>query len=85
MPMNTKTQPPNYYETHDLPLAATLALSFPIEAIERGPSGRASFTFERARSLDALVEAYWRRELKVEPQAYSSQLRLLKARIYGEG
>lgn len=75
-----------YYKSNDLALAATISLSYPLESILREEGGqRVAFLFERSAELDVLVESYWRGELQVEPKAYSSQLRLLKARIYGEG
>ncbi len=36
------------------------------------------------RKLDELLEVYWKRELKVEPQTYFNQLKAIKARLYSE-
>jgi hypothetical protein len=74
----------DYYSTSDLALATALSLWCPIEAIDRTDPHKATFLFKRAESLDRLIEAYWRRELKVEPQAYFAQLKAIKARLYGE-
>lgn len=74
----------DYYSTSDLSCATTLSLWFPIEAIDRTNPRKATFLFKRNEQLDELLESYWRRELKVEPQAYFSQLKAVKARLYAE-
>lgn len=74
----------DYYSTSDLALVATISLWFPTEAIDRTNPHKATFLFKREPDLDHLVESFWRRELKVEPQAYFSQLKAIKARLYGE-
>ncbi|MDI6809815.1 MAG: DUF5659 domain-containing protein [Candidatus Eisenbacteria bacterium] len=76
-----------FYRTADLALAVALSLSFPMEAIEReNPQNprRAYFVFKKTPALDASVETYWKRALKVEPLAYFEHLRSIKARLYGE-
>lgn len=73
----------DFYRTTDLALAAVLSLSFPIEAIDR-QSRKAQFIFKRENGLDQLIENYWRGGLKVEPQAYFQELRVIKARLYSE-
>lgn len=75
----------DYYSTPDLALATVISLSYTVEAIDRQNPHKALFLFKREQSLDQLIEAYWRRELTVEPQAYFNQLKNLKARLYGEG
>lgn len=75
----------DFYRTADLALATAISLFYPIEAIDRNSSFRkAFFIFRRETSLDELIESYWRGELKVEPQAYFNQLRIIKARLYSE-
>ena len=75
----------NYYSTSDLALATAISLWFPIEAIDKTTDPhKAIFLFKRNENLDRLIEAYWRRELKVEPQAYFNQLKLIKSRLYSE-
>ena len=74
----------DYYRTSDLGLASTIALFYPIETINKQNPRKAEFVFRKEKSLDALVEQYWRGLLQVEPQAYFQQLRLVKARLYGE-
>ncbi len=73
------------FSTHDLALATVISLSYPVEAIDRQNPHKALFLFKREHSLDQLIEAYWRRELTVEPQAYFNGLKNLKARLYAEG
>jgi len=74
----------NYYSTSDLGLAATLSLWCQIEGIDRTNPHKAVFLFKRDEELNQLLEAYWRRELKVEPQTYFNQLKAIKARLYSE-
>lgn len=72
----------NIYRTADLALATTISLSYPLESIDRHNSRKAYFCFERKNGIDELIENYWRGELKVEPQSYFNQLRIIKARLY---
>ena len=74
----------DFYQSSDLALVCTLSLFFTIEAIDRTNPRKATFLFKRDESLDELLESYWRRELKVEPQAYFNQLKAVKARLYAE-
>jgi len=74
----------DYYSTSDLALATAISLWFPIEAIDKTNPHKAIFLFKRNEELDRLLEAFWRRELKVEPQAYFNQLKLIKSRLYSE-
>jgi len=71
-----------HYKTSDLALATTISLSFPIESVEQTGGRRVVFVFRESEALDELVEAYWRCELKVEPQRFFDQLRTIKTRIY---
>jgi len=82
--MNKKLTINNYYSTSDLGLAATLSLWYPIEGIDRTNPHRAVFLFKRDEELNPLLEAYWRRELKVEPQTFFNQLKTIKSRLYAE-
>jgi hypothetical protein len=74
----------NYYTTSDLALATAVSLCFPIDAIDRQNPRKASFLFKRNEKLDELIETYWKRELKIEPQEYFNQLKAIKARLYSE-
>ena len=74
----------HFYHCTDLALVTVISLFYPIEAIDHQNPRKAEFLFKREDGLDALVERYWRGELKVEPQAYFNALRVIKARLYGE-
>ena len=72
------------YSSSDLALITTLSLFYPIESVDKTNPRKAQFLFCRSADLDELVEQYWRGELKVEPQQFFNQLRIVKARLYGE-
>ena len=72
----------NLYQTSDLALATVISLWYPIETIDRLSPQKAQFVFKSSNELDGLVEKYWRKEVKIEPQAFFQQLRILKARLY---
>ncbi len=74
----------NNYYTSDLALAAAISLFYPLEAIDRRSPQKAEFLFRRDAQLDKLIEAYWHGEMKVSPQAYFYQLKLIKTRLYEE-
>jgi len=74
----------DFYNTSDLALATIISLYYPLEVINRQNPNKAEFVFKRDDSLDKLIESYWRGELKVEPQMYFNQLKIIKARLYGE-
>ncbi|MBI2085722.1 hypothetical protein HYT74_00105 [Candidatus Daviesbacteria bacterium] len=71
-----------FYSTSDLAMATAISLWFPIDAIDRQDPRKASFRFKRDEKFDKLLEAYWKRELKIEPQEYFNQLKAIKARLY---
>ncbi len=74
----------DYYSTSDLALATAISLWYPIDAIDRQNPRKAIFLFKRDEKFDELIEVYWKRELKVEPQTYFNQLKAIKARLYSE-
>jgi hypothetical protein len=74
----------NYFSTPDLALAAAISLWYPVETIDRTNPSKAIFLFKRDENLDKLVENFWKQELRIEPQAYFSQLKIIKSRLYGE-
>lgn len=78
--MNMKNES-SYFKTSDLALTTALSLFYPISSID-GPSSRAIFLFERQEGLDQIIQMYWRQELKVEPQAFFQQLKMVKTRLY---
>ena len=72
----------DHYSTSDLSLATTLSLYHPIVEINRSNPRKAVFVFERTPGLQKLIEEYFRNEIKVAPQIYFNQLRVVKARLY---
>lgn len=72
----------DYYTTSDLALASALAISEHIEDIDKRNPRKLVFSFKKTEKLEHKVDQYWKRELKVEPQAYFNQIRLLKTLIY---
>jgi hypothetical protein len=59
--------PDNYFQTRSRPLATTLvSLGFKLEAADRSKK-RIVFSFGRTEGLDEAVQAFWSRELKVDP------------------
>lgn len=71
-----------YFATSDLSLATTISLWYPLEFVDQANPTKAQFLFKREDHLDELVASYWKRELKVEPQEFFSQLRSIKSRLY---
>ena len=74
-----------YYSTSDLNLATVISLSYPLNSIERLSDKKVAFVFKQEEGLDQLVEAFWRRETKVEPNQYSEHRKMLIARMGNEG
>jgi len=72
----------HYYQTSDLSLATTLSLFCPIEDIDRSNPRKAIFIFRKTPELEKLIEQYFRNEIKISPQSYFNQLRVVKARLY---
>ena len=70
------------YSTTDLALATTLSLFHPLSNIDKTNPHKAQFLFKRGENLDELIKKYWRGELRVDPQAYFNQLKVIKARLY---
>lgn len=74
----------DYYKTTDLALATAISLWYPIEAIDRTNPNKAEFLFKREEGLDEVVEAFWKRALKVDALSYFNQLKVVKSRLYEE-
>lgn len=70
------------YETSDLALASFISLHFPLDSVDKTIPTKAQFIFKRSEELDKLIESYWKRELRVEPQMYFQSLKVLKNRLY---
>jgi hypothetical protein len=75
----------DYFYTQDLGLAAAISLFYSLEVIDRTQNpNKALFAFTKNDELDQLVGAYWKGELKASLIAYFNQLKIIKARLYGE-
>ena len=72
----------DYFSTCDLSLVTTVSLYYPIEALDRSNPPRVQFLFKRDSDLDKLVESYWKQEVRINPQTFFNQLKIIKARIY---
>ena len=72
------------YRTSDLALATTLSLFLPLNGLDRSNPRRIQFLFVKTIKLEALVQRYWEGTLKVEPQKFFNQLKIIKARLYSE-
>ena len=71
------------FSTSDLSFAAALCLFFPLESITRITPQKVIFNFsKKSKNLEIILKKYWRKELRVEPQAYFQSLRQLKNLIY---
>lgn len=61
--------PDQYFQTKNMPLAITLiTLGFKLETLDR-KSEKTTYYFLRVAGLDEAVQAFWQRNLKVEPLA----------------
>lgn len=74
----------DYYSTSDLALTTAISLYHPLETVDRTNPQKAQFIFKRDESLNQLIETYWKQELRIEPQTYFNQLKVIKSRLYGE-
>jgi hypothetical protein len=68
--------------TSDLALIVTLSLYFPIESTELIGNKKISFVFQKSPELDRIVDLYWRGDIRIEPQQFFNQLKVIKTRIY---
>lgn len=66
----------------DLALATTLSLYSPIQKIESTDNRRVVFGFDKSQKVDDLITSFWLGELRIEPQQFFNQLKIIKTRIY---
>jgi len=74
----------NLYRTSDLALVTTLSLYSPIETTEPMDDRKVFFVFLKTPDLDMLIKKYWAGKLRVEPQRFFNQLKVIKTRIYSQ-
>ncbi|PIY72303.1 hypothetical protein COY87_01660 [Candidatus Roizmanbacteria bacterium CG_4_10_14_0_8_um_filter_33_9] len=72
----------DFFKSSDLSLAVTISLWFPLDLIDKTNPKRAEFIFKREQGLDELVESYWSGKLRIEPKQFTSQMRIIKSRLY---
>lgn len=73
-----------FFRTSDLALATAISVfGIAIEAMQQTEGQRMVFVFTKSDRLSDIVDKFWRGELRIEPQAYFNQLKILKARIHG--
>lgn len=70
------------FQTCDLALATTLSFFCPIERIDKTDPKRAYFIFKKTKTLDGITNRYWQGKIRVDPQRYFFQVKLLKSRLY---
>lgn len=74
----------NFYETNSLVLASTIVcLGISLDSVIKNPDGKAIFVFPKSDNLDQIIESFWQKILRVEPNAFFESQRFLKSRIYG--
>ena len=72
-----------FFTTTDLTLASTLlTLGFNITGIDPSNSKRVVFYFKTTDALDGVIEAYWRKDIKVNPLELAKSRREVLNRIY---
>lgn len=73
------------FPTYDIFLSATLlTLGFELEALDKTDARKVEFCFRRLPEMDTAIQRYWSKQLSVEPQAFSANLKMLKNRIYSD-
>lgn len=83
MPKNLQLN--DYYSTSDLALATAISLWHPIEVIDRTNPNKAEFLFKREDGIDKVIEAFWKRQLKIDALTFFNQLKAVKAQLYERG
>ena len=73
------------FETNSFIIASTLiSLGIPLDSLVKDADGKATFIFTRTDNLELLLQSFWKRSLKVEPNSFFEAQRFLKSRIYGD-
>lgn len=70
--------------TTDIGLAATILVSYPLVELNTHDPSKVAFGFVKSPELDEYIQKYWDKELLVEPQAFYSELLMLRKRINQE-
>ena len=75
-----------FFQTSTLPLAAAIiCLGISLDSVAQGQDSKTIFNFSRteAPNLDQIVQDFWRKELRIEPNAFWEAVRFLKGRLHG--
>lgn len=71
------------FTTYDLNLSAVLvSKGESLEEVRKTQNSKSLFCFKKTRSLESLIERYWRGQLRVEPQELFNSIKNIKNRIY---
>jgi len=73
----------NVYKTTDFKLATMLSMSFPLKELINN-NGKGTFVFDNSEELTNFINAFYNRELQVEPQAHDDARDNLKNRLYNQ-
>ncbi len=74
------------FETSSLPLAsAIVCCGITLDSIFKSSDGKTVFIFNRSNNpdLDQIIQNFWQKTLKIEPNSFWESIRFLKSRIYG--
>jgi len=72
-----------YFSTSELCLAATLlCFGVILDSVQKTDSSKVIFLFRRNKDLDPIINNFWNRTLKIEPNAFWEATRFFKSRIY---
>jgi len=75
-----------FFETSTLPLAASIiCLGISLDSVIQGQDSKAIFIFDRSANpdLDEIIQEFWQKSLRIEPNAFWEAGRFLKSRLYG--
>lgn len=73
----------DHFQTSDFTLAISLVtVGFVLTNLDKSNPSKVQFIFDRNSALDNTIQAYWSKQLKLEPQIFSSNQKMLKTRLY---
>lgn len=81
--MRSTTAENEVFATSDFPLAVTLAVWFPVLAIDRSDPRRARFEFRRSAELEEAIDEFHQDVIRIEPKSFYLSMKALKGRLYG--
>ena len=73
------------FHTSDLGLASIISsLGYNLVCLEKFEEKKLEFVFKNDKRLKTIVQKYWEKNLRIEPQAAFAHQKMLKSRIYNE-